>query len=307
MLTGLIMEMHQIRYFLAVARVLNFTHAAAECNVSQPALSRAIKQLEEELGGDLFRRERSLTHLTELGRMMVPLLTQAYETASSAKALASSYRKGNYAPLRLALSKTVDLRLLMEPLSSLLEALPGVELKFLRGDGEAVLNALKNGEFELAVAGPLPSDWERIRSWPLFNDTMRLVVNSDHSLASRNSITLSLLAGERMISRPYCEMTNQISALLSESGVHHLTSDAPASDEDVLTLVESKVGMAIMPSTVRSGEKLRSLPVDGLDITRQVQLYTVAGRQHSPAASGLIQLLRAANWKERISALAAGA
>ena len=54
------MEMHQIRYFLGVSRTLNFTRAAEECNVSQPSLTRAIKLLEEELGGELFRRERNL-------------------------------------------------------------------------------------------------------------------------------------------------------------------------------------------------------------------------------------------------------
>jgi len=63
---GTIMEMHQVRYFLAVARVLNFTRAADECNVTQPSLTRAIKQLESELGGDLFRRERPAAQLTEL-------------------------------------------------------------------------------------------------------------------------------------------------------------------------------------------------------------------------------------------------
>ena len=61
------MEMHQVRYFLAVARTLNFTRAADECNVTQPSLTRAINQLEAELGGDLFRRERP-AGLTELGR-----------------------------------------------------------------------------------------------------------------------------------------------------------------------------------------------------------------------------------------------
>jgi len=50
------MEMHQVRYFLAVARALNFSRAAEECNVTQPSLTRAIRQLEDELGGDLFRR-----------------------------------------------------------------------------------------------------------------------------------------------------------------------------------------------------------------------------------------------------------
>ena len=48
------MEMHQVRYFLAVSRTLNFTRAAEQCNVAQPSLTRAIRQLESELGGDLF-------------------------------------------------------------------------------------------------------------------------------------------------------------------------------------------------------------------------------------------------------------
>src|SRR6266542_4007150 len=59
-------EMHQIRYFLAVAKELNFTRAAERCNVAQPSLTRAIKLLEEELGGPLFHRERARTHLIDL-------------------------------------------------------------------------------------------------------------------------------------------------------------------------------------------------------------------------------------------------
>src|SRR6516162_9497518 len=70
------MEMHQVRYFLGVARTLNFTRAAEECNVAQPSLTRAVRQLEEELGGDLFRRERPHAQLTELGQRMQPLLQQ---------------------------------------------------------------------------------------------------------------------------------------------------------------------------------------------------------------------------------------
>jgi LysR family hydrogen peroxide-inducible transcriptional activator len=62
--------MHRVRYFLVVADTLNFTRAAELCNVSQPALTRAIQQLEEELGGLLLRRERKLTHLTDFGRLI---------------------------------------------------------------------------------------------------------------------------------------------------------------------------------------------------------------------------------------------
>ena len=80
------MEMQQVRYFLALSNTLNFTRAAEECNVTQPALTRAIKTLEEELGGELLRRERQHSHLTELGRRMLPLLQQCYDAATSANA-----------------------------------------------------------------------------------------------------------------------------------------------------------------------------------------------------------------------------
>src|SRR5579862_9438158 len=66
------MEMHQIRYFLAVCDSLNFTRAAEACNVTQPALTRAIQKLEEELGSLLLHRERSRTHLTDFGQLMRP-------------------------------------------------------------------------------------------------------------------------------------------------------------------------------------------------------------------------------------------
>ena len=76
------MEMHQVRYFLAVTQQLNFTRAAESCNVAQPSLTRAIKQLESELGGELFRRERNLSHLTELGHRVLPILQQCYVALS---------------------------------------------------------------------------------------------------------------------------------------------------------------------------------------------------------------------------------
>jgi DNA-binding transcriptional LysR family regulator len=86
------MEMHQVRYFLAVARALNFTRAAEECHVAQPSLTRAIRQLEGELGGDLFRRERPQAQLTELGQRMLPLLKQCYDSAISARSRPPSRR-----------------------------------------------------------------------------------------------------------------------------------------------------------------------------------------------------------------------
>ena len=300
------MEMHQIRYFLAVARTLNFTQAADECNVSQPSLSRAIIKLEEELGGDLFRRERSLTHLTELGRMMQPLLQQTYDAAISAKTLATSYRKGAVAPLRLALSSTVDMGLLIRPLSGLMEALPGVELKFFRGPAPQVAEQVKTGDFELGLAGPLDNDWERFKTWVLFTAPLHLIVHSSHRLAARDSVTLGDLAGERLLGRPYCEVHSRFGEMLARNGVVQAAGDMLASDHDALELIRANLGISIMPSTTRPHESVRTVPIADLELECPTLLYSVIGRQHSPAASAFIQLVRAANWKQIIASAEPG-
>ena len=75
------MEMQQVRYFLAVCEELNFTRAAEKCHVAQPSLTRAIKLLEDELGGPLFHRERNNTHLSELGNSVRPFLEEVYQRA----------------------------------------------------------------------------------------------------------------------------------------------------------------------------------------------------------------------------------
>src|SRR5436305_5757677 len=98
------MEMHQVRYFLAVAQLLNFTRAADACHVTQPSLTRAIKQLEAELGGDLFRRERPASQLTELGPRMHTLLQQCYDAATGSRHLASSFKSGELGALRIAMT-----------------------------------------------------------------------------------------------------------------------------------------------------------------------------------------------------------
>src|SRR6516165_254095 len=103
-----LMEMHQIRYFLAVAEELNFTRAAERCNVAQPSLTRAIRLLEEELGGPLFHRERANTHLSELGRMVHPYLTQVYEQTQAVKQQAINFTRLGQSTLKLGIMCTVS-------------------------------------------------------------------------------------------------------------------------------------------------------------------------------------------------------
>ena len=99
------MELHQVRYFLKAGETLNFTRAAEQCGVSVPSLSRAIHQLEEELGGQLFRRERHLTHLTDLGRLMLEHFTRLFPQAPVPDARAGTFALFKAGTLRAALPR----------------------------------------------------------------------------------------------------------------------------------------------------------------------------------------------------------
>ena len=297
--------MHQIRYFLAVARVLNFTRAAEECHVAQPSLTRAIKLLEAELGSDLFRRERNLTHLTDFGHRMLPLLQQCHDSALSAKKLAGSFRTGEAAAVAIALSHTVPMTLLVEPLGELVRAFPKIELRFIRGRPAQVAESLKKGEASLAIAGPLPESWERLDGWPLFSEPFEALLHRDHPLASRPGLNLRDLAGHRLLARPYCEHHAAFDDAVKDIAGCGKTRHEVGSDDDLVRLVEIDLGVGIVPRSLLAPAHLGRLPIQDLPIERSLSLYAVSGRERSPATTVLMKLLRARDWTGPVLAAAA--
>jgi DNA-binding transcriptional LysR family regulator len=289
------MEMHQIRYFLAVAECLNFTRAAEQCNVAQPSLTRGVKQLEEELGAELFRRENKSTHLTPFGHRMLPFLRQSHEAARAAKEVASVIRKGGSEPLVIALSKTIDVSLLAGPLAELYRAFPNLEVRFVRCDADRLVATLREGGADLAVAADLATDWERLDSWSLFPDGFSCVTSASHPLADRSAIALGDLRSERIVDRPYCETLHDLRERATPSPWGQAVSEADC-DQDVLRLVEMNLGVAILPDSWRLAGSLRRVRIEDPNLSREVKLHLVAGRRWSPAVSLFVKLLRARDW-----------
>lgn len=297
------MEMHQVRYFLAVARLLHFTRAAEECNVTQPSLTRAIKQLEAELGGDLFRRERPAAQLTELGQHMHPLLKQCYEAAVGARTLASSFKSGELGTLRIALADSVDLALLIPLLDQLQRQFNQLELRFLRGSSRMIAEHLKNGEAELGIASEIDESWDRLDVWPLFTEDFALAVSSRHRLAGQDAITIDDLSGDALLCRNYCEHADRLRTLLRERGVDLGRTHDVHSERDLIALMEAGVGIGVVPQTTALPETLHRATVDGLDVRRTVHLYGVAGRERTAVASTVMRMLRGRNWQEWLGQL----
>jgi len=295
------MEMHQVRYFLATVSELNFTKAAEKCNVSQPSLTRAIKQLEGEFGGDLFRRERPQAQLTELGQRMYPLLKQCYESALGARSLASAIKRGEIGTLKLALSRTINLELLTPDLSELNRVFARLQVKLLRGTAPEILELLKSGAAELAIAAEVGEDWERLDRWPLFTEEFGLLLKAEHPLASRSAIEVDDLRQERWLLRAHCEHLDEAILRIRSHDVEVDQGHELTSERDLITLMEAGFGVAYVPRSVAHPETLKYAPVNGLEFKRTVYLYGVAGRQRTAAADAILKMLRAADWSRRVA------
>jgi len=290
------MEMHQVRYFLAVSRTLNFTKAADECHVAQPSLTRAIRQLEDELGGDLFRRERPHAQLTELGQRMLPLLQQCYDSAVGARSLASAIKNGEVGTLRIALSETIDTSLLLPHIAELERHFSRLEISLMRGNAAKVAELMKNGEAEIAIASSLSEMWDRLDKWALFTEPFDLIIGSGHRVAALDCVAIADLSGERFLQRPYCEQHEPLLNLLRDHRLDPDHAHAVPSERDLAAFIEQGLGIAFAPRSVAFPQSLKRTAVNGFELQRTVFLYGVAGRQRTAVANTMVKMLRGADW-----------
>lgn len=289
------MEMHQIRYFLAVTRTLNFTRAAEECNVTQPSLTRAIQKLEEEFDGLLFRRERALTHLTDLGRQMLPHLERTFEAAQTAKALARGIGKVHVAPLTLGLAQSVKSPQVAAVLGEVGGGLPGFQLTLNLGSSAELLQAAIRGELDLIIVERPDEAPERLDEWELYDQRYVVVVRSDHRFAELDEVTIADLHGEPLIERT-SEPNHQFKAACEAAGAEPIVSHRVPDDEQSHRLAEAGLGACLLPDGIKLGRGLIARVIRGAELKRIVILGSIGGRQRPPAAEAFIRAARARSW-----------
>jgi len=132
---------------------------------------------------------------------------------------------------------------------------------------------------------------------PCFVEGFHVVVNQQHRYADLLSVDVADLAGERIVARPFCELWSKTQALLEAAGVDASPCYEVTSDRDAIRLIETGLGVGLLPASTRVSDELRKIAIAS-KIERTVRIYTVAGRQRSPALSGLMNLLRSAEWPQ---------
>jgi DNA-binding transcriptional LysR family regulator len=285
-----IMEMQQVRYFVALCETLNFTRAAEICNVSQPSLTRAIQQLEGELGGPLFNRERNNTHLTELGHSVRPHLEEIMAHTSSARRRAQQLAQLRSARLKLGLCRGFALQPLDYLLERYLAAYPDTEI-LLQEEGAAKLcELLRAGEFEVAVIPPDVHQTEDLHYYLLATQSPQLVVPRDHPLAERRAAGLTELGHYPLVCFDSCAFLAAAQHMADAEGPAIRPRIVTGSMDWLFELVRGGLGVGLVSDGHRLPDDLVGWPLDAVQAVREINLATKRGRLYSPPVKAFVDL-----------------
>lgn len=292
------MELFQVRYFLALTKTLNFTRAADACNVSQPALTRAIQRLEDELGGPLLYRERSLTQLTELGRIMLPHLEATYMAAEAAAAQASAFKRREFAPLRVGLGTTVSAHLLTPVLRELEDRIEGFELSLVEGSSDELFGQMLDDELDAAVVVASDKMPERLNRWPLFDERYVVLFPPGHRFEKLDAVPVAALGDECVLlrGRRGGDHEEALNRLCMAAGIRPRSRHTGASEDHIQHMVGAGLGIAVSGAHQPSPVGILARPFADPAASRRIMVTAVAGRQHGPALALFLKLMRARDW-----------
>jgi DNA-binding transcriptional LysR family regulator len=283
------MENFRLKVFRAVARQLNFSRAAEELLLTQPAVTQQIKALEEECGVPLFDRSGGHITLTPGGRALLPYAEQLKSLSDEALTAVAGTSGRNAGSLAIGASQTIGQYLLPNLVAGFLKENPRVNISAVSGNSDEMLEALTAHKIQLAlIEGPaLRKD---VHVEPFMEDHMVLVVPSSHEWAG-NDIDIAMLKDAPLLMREFGSGSRRVvENALTEAGLKrkdlHTTMELD-STEGLLSAVEAGLGVTFVSRWgVRNQLALGTLKlanVPGLKLARMFSIAYPAGPE--PAAN----------------------
>jgi DNA-binding transcriptional LysR family regulator len=297
------LQLYQVRYFLALAKTLNFTRAAEQCNVTQPALTKAIQKLEQELGGALIHRERHLTQLTDLGKMILPTLEKIFSAAEAVRRQARGYQKKAIAPLKIGLVPSVSAALITELLVELARIIPDLRVDLREADASGLVAMLLDGEINAALVGDAMELPERIDRWRLFEERCVVILSRKHPMARQTVILLQDLHELVFLERVGCDVADRFKRACFADQPGPKVMHRSDQERHLQQMAFAGLGAILAPEHAPRLPSLATIRIEGDPVRREVQLLAVAGRQYSPALDAFIKVARVRDWTTALDKL----
>jgi DNA-binding transcriptional LysR family regulator len=292
------MELRHLRYFLAVGEALSFTKAAAQLRIAQPALSRRVQDLEDEIGVDLLKRSPRGVTLTAEGKLFLEktrhLLKLADESVEQVRALA----QGHYGELHIGYAPAPTVEILPPALAAFQKAFPRVRVLLHDLSEQELVDGLRNGRLELAMMPGVPAlqsgglEYEAIRSYPIC-----VALAPTHPFARLKSIPLEKVAAEPLIGfnrKDYPEYYVGLDRIFGPLGIKTRFVVECDSSSSLITEIETGRGVAIASPVLKhvSGKRLLYRPLTGTTEVMSVGIARATKGDVTPAGEKFCEILR---------------
>lgn len=270
------MNLEQLRSFVKVAQLGNFTRAAEQLHLAQPSLSRQIASLEQDLGAELFHRARGGSTLTVAGESLLPLARRMLADAESVRRELAELAGLQRGRVRLGATPTLSISLVAEVLGAFHAAHPAIELHLSEHGSRRLLDELAGGDLDLAlITTSDATSAERFTVTPLLVEELVVISSATAPpITTHDAITLDEVAGlpQIVFSSTYDLRTTTDAAFQAADLTPNVVLEGAEMDA-VLRFVERGLGAAIVPAMVlidRPG--LRSVRLAGPPLTRVISL-----------------------------------
>jgi DNA-binding transcriptional LysR family regulator len=290
------MELSQLQFFVTVVEEGGFSKAAERVFRTQPAVSIAIRRLEEEIGTSLFERSQKAPVLTEAGELFYDYARRILALRDQALGVLTELQLLKRGRVRIGANESTSLYLLPHLILQYRSQYPNVMVEIFRHTSDRLPREVlaRNVDFALMAYEPVGND---LSAFPVLRDELVLIVHPDHVLAGRDSVKVEELGHEAFLAHNV--NTGSRYKVTETFAQHHTPLNITlelATIETIKRFVQLKIGVAFVPRMCVEEElergTLKSVPVEGLSYERTIWATYRAGAEMSDAAAAFLKILR---------------
>jgi LysR family transcriptional regulator, hydrogen peroxide-inducible genes activator len=290
------MELHQLRYFCAIADTGSFSRAAQQTHVSQPSLSQQIRKLEDELGARLFDRLGRIVRLTELGTAFLPRARAVLRDLEAARTEVIERKTSLGGPLCLGVIPTIAPYFLPPVLASFWREFPQARLTIVEEITPLLLEKLHAGTMEVAiVALPVHVRNHEFVSFPLASEKLYAVLPKRHALAKRRAVSLGDLRDQPflLLRDGHCFREAAVAAC-NRARLRPNVVFESGQFSSILSMVAAGLGISIVPAmAIEKRRDCSFVPIDDERAARTIGAVTLNGRSLPRVAEAFLTHVRA--------------
>lgn len=289
------MELRQLSYFVKAAEHEHVTQAAEELRVAQSAISRQIHLLEEELGTALFIRQGKGIKLTPFGIQFLPYALRILRQADRIKELAVDFRDPEQGMIRVGFPHSLGIYFVPKLLASFRKVAPSVRFELTQLRTQSLVNQIRDRELDLAIVSSGRDPWSEndLTGIHLFDEPLRLILPSGHSLAGEESLSLRQVADEPFILfKQGYTLRDLVDDAFDKKGLTpQVTLEAEETDS-IRGFVRAGFGVSVLPPTYATYEGLQEVKIEPESPSRSIGLVWWHDDVLSAAAKRFVNFAR---------------